>query len=163
MKSEGQRGKKKRDAFGSALKLDKSTDLFGKICAEQKINAFCRNIVLSDNSHTLSSCRPLNARRYTAQRLPLFLICCQTESKRFLVQRAAVSIGFVIIIYIKRRKWFPSAIQHAPHITTLLTARRCFTDKTYISLAEHSIPIFSPGSSTSRCVGTCVRNQADGN
>jgi hypothetical protein len=35
MKSEGQRGKKKSDDFGPALKLDKSTDLFGKICAEQ--------------------------------------------------------------------------------------------------------------------------------
>jgi hypothetical protein len=48
MKTEGQRGKK-RDAFTSVPKLDKSTDLFGKICAEQKINAFCRDIVLSNN------------------------------------------------------------------------------------------------------------------
>ena len=61
---------KKHNAFGSALKLDKSTNLFGKICAEQKTNAFCRDIVLSDNSHTLHA--DLYARRHTVQRLPLF-------------------------------------------------------------------------------------------
>jgi hypothetical protein len=81
----------------------------------------------------------------------------------FLVQRTAINIGFVIIIYTMRWKWFPSAIQHAPHITTLLTARRCFTDKTCIPLAEHYIPIFSSRIVYQPMCGTCVRNQADGN